>query len=192
MVAERARRELVRALVRAYSGELGAAWAYVGHRLSLPPGSDREMLWQILKDEVRHRKQLLRMLEALGGRPCPRSERKMTLVGTSIAIFSLRGGWFLPMYGAARLEAGNIQEYEVLARQAWLAGRRDLVDELLHLGEVDWDHEALLRGRARTHPLWRLVPSPRPTGARDAIRARFAAWRVRPGVPRHRYSLLLR
>ena len=176
----------------AASGELGAIRAYLGHRRSLPYGADRDLLVRILKDEIRHRRLVIDMLGGLGGRLDPRAERKLMLVGGTIAAFCRVGGWFVPMVGAARLECDNIVEYEILARLAWWAGEHALIDPLLHLAEVEWDHEVWLRERAMTHPLWRCVPCwPRPR-PRAALRADFEAFLRRPTAVSRRFSLLVR
>jgi rubrerythrin len=188
----RARARLVDALRAAYSGEWGAILAYLGHYRSLPPGPDRALIRRILVDEVRHRRLVLAMLETLGGTPNPRAERKLTIVGRAIAAFCRVGGWFLPMVGAARLERDNVVEYEIAARLAWFAGRSEMVDPLLHLAEVEWDHERWLRERASTHPMWRLVPHWRPPAPRASIRARFDAFAAAPRRVRVRRSPLVR
>ena len=66
---------------------------------------DREAIWRILVDEVRHRKTVLAMLRRFGWGPDRRAERKLRGVGKTISVMCHLGGWFLPMYGAARLEA---------------------------------------------------------------------------------------
>jgi rubrerythrin len=188
----RARGEFVRGLELAYSGELGAVWAYLGHRRSLPHGEDRRAVHRILVDEVRHRHVLLAILVEMGSGPDPRCERKLRRVGRAIAAFCRVGGWFLPMYGAARLEADNIVEYEILARLAWHAGRRDLVDVLLDLAEVEWDHERVLRLLAASHPLWRLAPRWPVPPPRASLRERFAAFAAHPTPVQLRRSFLVR
>ena len=173
MNAERARRELVKGLQGAASGELAATLAYLGHRASLPFGADRETIRRILVDEIRHRRIVIAMLEEMGSATDPRRERKLSRIGRAISSFCAVGGWFLPMVGAARLECDNVIEYEVLARHAHEAGFARFVDSLLHLAEVEWDHEFRLRACASRHFLWRLVvrwPVPPP---RESIRARF-------------------
>jgi hypothetical protein len=55
-------------------------------------------------------------------------------------------GWFAPMYGAGRLESRNIVEYETAARHALACGREDLIDCLLTMAEVEWEHEHYFRG----------------------------------------------
>ncbi len=186
MDATTARTRLIRGLQLAYSGEWGAVHAYLGHRAALRHGSDRQLIVDILKDEILHRRIVLRMLEALGAEPDPKRERKMRRIGRTIGCLCRIGGWYLPMYGAARLESANIVEYEDLARLAWFADREGDIDELLHLAEVEWDHEHWLRARAATRWLWRFsprwaVPDPRPT-----IRERFETFRAAPKPPAER------
>jgi hypothetical protein len=188
----RTRAEFVRCLQLAYSGELGAVHAYLGHRASLPFGADRALIRKILVDEIRHRRELLGMLNALGAGPDPRCERKMRRVGSAIAAFCAVGGWFLPMVGAARLEADNIVEYEIAARLAWLAGAFEPIECLLRLAEVEWAHERDLRERATVHSMWRFVPHWPVPPPRESIRARFADFVAKPHAVRRRVSALVR
>ena len=172
---------LGRLLQLAYSGELGAILAYLGHRRSLADPGERLELRRILEDEVRHRRHLLRMLAELKLAPDPYRERKLTLIGRSIGLLCRIGGWFIPMYGAGRLEWQNIIEYERAARLALLAGREDWVGELLGLAEVEWDHELYFRQKAESHWASRWVPLwPKPA-AREEIRESFEEFRRAPG-----------
>jgi hypothetical protein len=173
---EFARAQLTFLLQLAYSGELAATRAYLGHRRSLRDPSERAELGKIIRDEVRHRHCLLDQLAELGSRPVAFRERKMERVGQAISTFCQVGGWFFPMYGAGRLEAQNIREYEVAARLALGAGMHHFIDPLLDMAEVEWDHEHYFRSRASSHPFWRLVPKwPAPSG-RERIRASFEAY----------------
>ena len=113
-------------------------------------------------------------------------------MGNAIALFCRVGGWFFPMYGAARLEADNIVEYEIAARLAWVAGRREYVESLLHLAEVEWDHEHVLRTYAASHPLWRWVPHWPVPAPRESIHARFEAFVRAPTPVKRRWSALVR
>ena len=167
-------------LVLAYSGELGAARAYAGHRVALRDPGERAALGRILRDEIRHRRVIRRMLRALGLGPDPWRERKLDLVGKSISLFCRMGGWFLPMYGAGRLEESNIGEYEHAARLAHAAGLVEWADALLEMAEVEWDHEAFFRGKAASHPAWRVLPGWPAPPPRATIRERFAAWQAGP------------
>lgn len=174
--ASTARAALLLLLQLAYSGELGAARAYVGHRASLRDRDQRAALMRVLKDELHHRHVLLDMLRGLGSGPDARRERKMDLVGRLISLSCFVGGWFVPMYGAGKLERDNIGEYEHAARLAHQAGLEPLVEPLLVLAEVEWDHEALFRRFAASHWLWRLFPSWPDTAPREEIRKSYAAF----------------
>lgn len=176
--ALRARRELVRLLQLAYSGELGAIRAYLGHRAALRDRAERADLGRITREEIRHRHEVGAMLAELGSAPDPRREWKLNLVGKSIAVFCAVGGWFLPMYGAGKLERDNVWEYEHAARLAHVAGLERWVEPLLAMAEVEHDHERWFRAKASSHPLWRVFPHflwP-PLGAREEIRSSFAAF----------------
>ena len=176
MTPAAARSELVTLLQMAYSGERAAAYAYLGHRRSLrrpKRAADRAMLERVLIDEIRHRRAVRRLLRRLGVAADPKRERKMRTIGLTIGAFCRVGGWYAPMYGAGKLERGNIVEYEVAARLAHLAGHVEMVDELLGLAEVEWDHERLFRTAASGHLLWRLSPKWPDTERREHIRCAF-------------------
>ncbi len=176
MTPSAARTELVTLLQMAYSGERAAAYAYLGHRRSLwrtRRAADRTMLTGVLIDEIRHRRTVRGMLRRLDAGADVRRERKMRRIGLTIGAFCRIGGWYAPMYGAGKLERGNIVEYEVAARLAHLAGHDEMVDELLELAEVEWDHEQLFRTAASSHVLWRLSPKWPATAPRSRIRSAF-------------------
>jgi hypothetical protein len=100
-------------------------------------------------------------------------ERTMRCVGTAISLFCRVGGWFCPMYGAGRLERRNIVEYEEAARAAHASGNEDMVEDLIDMAEVEWDHERYFREKAASHFLWRWFPKWTAPGTREEIRARF-------------------
>ena len=118
----------------------------------------------------------------------------MNAVGRLISLFCQVGGWFFPMYGAARLEAQNIREYELAARLAEAAGLRDFVEPLLEMAEVEWDHELYFRSKAMQHPLWRLMPKWSPTLPRCEIRTSFAEFKKVGGwtIPTVKPPMLVR
>ncbi len=178
-----ARHRLILALQMAYSGELGAIHAYIGHRRALKRArhaEDRTLIARILLDEFRHRRSVGRMLAELGAAPDPRRERKMTRIGKTIACLCRFGGWYMPMYGAARLERDNVVEYEIAAQLAHAANTPEYVDELLELAEVEWDHELWLRERSQSHWMWKVTPGWQPPPPRATIRERFETWRSTP------------
>src|SRR5262245_42318584 len=115
------------------------------------------------------------MLVALGARPSRRRELRALVVGRLLGLLCHVAGWFAPMYGAGRLERRNVGEYEEAARFARASGHAELVDCLLGMAEVEWDHEAYFRDRVLAHPLERLVRVWDPLPPRESIRAAFAS-----------------
>jgi rubrerythrin len=157
----------------AYSGELAATRAYLGHRHSLKSRLERAEIGKIIRDEIRHRQCLSDMLAEVRSAPDPGRERKMERVGRAISLFCHVGGWFFAMYGAGRLEAQNIREYELGARLAHLAELHRFIDPLLGMAEVEWDHERYFRSKAMSHWLWRIVPNWAEPPPRERIRVAF-------------------
>src|SRR5690242_17681228 len=99
-----ARRRLVHFLHLAHAGEIGAAIAYDSHARSVRRPAERARISEIRFEEIDHRERVGRILASLGERPDPEIERTMARIGRAIASFCRIGGWFLPMYGAGRLE----------------------------------------------------------------------------------------
>jgi hypothetical protein len=170
-----ARAKLVRRLRIAYSAELGAGYAYRGHWHSVRDTADRAHIRQIEAEEWHHRELVGGMLQQLGGTPSRLREIIFWVIGRSIGVFCHIGGWFAPMYGAGRLERGNIVEYEDAAVFAAACGHDELIDCLLTMAEVEWDHEAYFRSKVVGHPFVRILKLWPPTQPREAIRGRFAA-----------------
>ena len=81
------------------------------------------------------------------------------------------------MYGAARLEAQNIKEYELAARLAHAAELEHFIGPFLEMAEVEWDHESYFRHKAMQVWLWRLMPKWRIPGPRSQIRSSFEEFR---------------
>lgn len=163
-VPEVARRKLVRQLQGAYSGELAAGFAYRGHARSLPPGPDRDRIIEIEAEEWHHRRMVLALLKELGERPSRAREVVFWWIGKAIGLFCRVGGWFVPMYGAGMLERSNIVEYEEAAVYAAECGRTGMIDCILTMAEVEWEHERFFRERIVGHwmlsilPLWDAPP----------------------------------
>jgi rubrerythrin len=171
----RAEERLAALLRLAYSGELAAAFAYRGHANSVRDAEERRRIREIEDEELHHRRLVGDMLLALGRSPSRMRELRAQLVGRTLGLLCHVSGWLLPMYGAGKLESRNVREYEAAARHAWAAGRREWVDCLLTMAEVEWEHEAYFRGRVLAHRFGRRLrlwpaPPPKPT-----IRASFAA-----------------
>lgn len=153
-----ARRKLIRQLRGACSGELAAGHAYRGHARSVRDAAQRERIRAIEAEEWHHRRLVQELLRELGSGPGVLREIVFWIIGHAIAAFCFVGGWFLPMWGAGRLERGNIVEYEIAAEYAVACGHPEMVDCLLTMAEVEWEHEAFFRGVIEGHWMLRLFP----------------------------------
>lgn len=149
---------LVRQLQRAYSGELAAAYAYRGHWRATRDPADRIRIRKIEEEEWDHRRAVGEMLHGFGTRSRIALEVRAWLIGRTLGLLCFVAGWFLPMYGAGKLESRNVGEYVVAARNAMGCGRAELVERLLTMAEVEWDHEAYFRSRIEGHPALRWFP----------------------------------
>lgn len=168
-----AERELATLLQLAYSGELAAAHAYRGHWHSVSDPEERVRIRTIEEEELHHRRMVGEMLQALEIRVSRLREFRASVTGRILGCLCYVAGRLVPMYGAGRLESRNIREYETAARHAWAGQRREWVDCLLTMAEVEWEHEAYFRERVVTHwigrrlPLWPSPPS------KESIRTTF-------------------
>src|SRR6185436_12311163 len=134
-------------------------------------------------EEWHHRAQVGDMLRELGEPPHVFREIRAWLIGRTLGALCHVSGWLAPMYGAGKLESRNVREYEAAARHARDCGRREWVDCLLTMAEVEWEHEAYFRGRVRSRPRgrrMRILPQPPP---KERIRESFAEERAAPAAP---------
>jgi rubrerythrin len=149
---------LVAILKLAYSGELAAGLAYRGHGRAVSDPGERAGIRKIEDEEWHHRDLVGGMLKDLGSGPDPRREKRALAIGRVLGFLCHVSGWLPPMYGAGRLESRNIREYEAAARHAMEAGHPELVDCLLTMAEVEWEHERYFRGKVLSHRLGRRLP----------------------------------
>lgn len=147
---------LIRQLQGAYSGELAAGYAYRGHWKSVRDAGERERIRIIEEEEWHHRELVRGLLEQLGAKPNPIREVIFWIIGRSLGFGCHLTGWFLPMYGAGKLERGNIVEYEDAAVYASRCGQEAMIDCLLTMAEVEWEHEKYFRSRIEGHPWTRI------------------------------------
>ncbi|HEY0320337.1 MAG TPA: ferritin-like domain-containing protein [Pyrinomonadaceae bacterium] len=147
------RRELIRILQAAYSGELAAAYAYRGHWKSLSNLDEKEMVYIIEDEEWAHRRQVRQMLDSLGSRPQWLRECVMWLIGRVIGLTCHLTGWFLPMYFAGRVESGNVREYETASLHAGSLGLTGFEDELLLMAATEGNHELFFMKTVSGHRL---------------------------------------
>ena len=174
MTADDSRQKLVKILQLAYSAEMAAAYAYRGHWHSVRDQEERAQIEQIENDEWHHRELVGEMLRELETAPRRINELRANILGRTLGLLCHLSGWLAPMYGAGRLESGNIVEYEIAAGYARDCGKEHFIDCLLGMAEVEWDHEQYFRSRVLLHRFGKklsLWPQPRP---REMIRASFA------------------
>ena len=176
--ADQSLQKLIAILQLAYSGELAAAYAYRGHWHSVSDADERESIRAIEEDEWRHRKLVGEMLEGLGAQPSRARERRAAIIGRTLGFLCHVMGWLAPMYGAGRLESRNIVEYETAARYAFEGGHADLVDCLLEMAEVEWEHEHYFRCRVLSHAFGRRLPIWLEPPPKETIRLRFQEERL--------------
>jgi hypothetical protein len=153
-----ARRKLIRQLQGACSGELAAGFAYRGHWKSVRDPGERERIRIIEEEEWHHRQLVLGLLRELGAKPRPLREAIFWVIGRTLGALCPVSGWFFPMWGAGRLERGNIVEYELAAVLAAQCGHEGMIDCLLTMAEVEWEHELYFRERVLGHPWLRFFP----------------------------------
>ena len=174
MQADDNNQNLIAILQLAYSGERAAGYAYRGHWLSVIDTGERARIKEIENEEWHHRELIGEMLRSLHAEPSRFRETRALVIGRTLGLMCHFTGWLAPMYGAGRLERSNIREYETAARYARASGQDDLVDCLLTMAEVEWEHEQYFRSRVLLHPLGRrlsLWPMPPP---KEMIRTTFA------------------
>lgn len=150
-----ARKDLVRILQHAYSGEVAAAYAYRGHWKSLKDSPEREHIKQIEAEEWDHRRRVGEWLEKLGAAPRPIRERVFWTIGRTLGVTCHLSGWFMPMYFAGRLESKNSVEYEDAAVSAKELEMHECVEDLLDMARVEVEHEVFFRQVVTGH---RLLP----------------------------------
>lgn len=163
---------LIEILQLAYSGERAAGYAYRGHWHSVSDPEERKRIHTIEDEEWHHRRLVGEMLLSLGAGPNKVRELRAVIVGRTLGFLCHLSGWLAPMYGAGKLESRNIVEYETAARYARGCGRNDLIDCLLTMAEVEWEHEHYFRSKVLQHR-WarRLTIWPEPP-AKESIRLR--------------------
>lgn len=173
--------KLIYLLQNAHAGEKAAAYAYNGHGRSLTNTQEIQELKKIEDEEWDHRKRLAIMLTELGSGPRTSRELLMSLVGNTISFLCILGGylnvfnfgWFMAMYGAGKLEQGNIVEYEVAAQYAVGAGYPQFVASLLDMAEIEWDHELYFRTKSFQSKWSKWIPIWSEPPARELIQKNF-------------------
>ena len=158
MTTQTSEQKLVGMLQLAYSAEMAAALAYRGHWRSLANTAERAEIRRIEAEEWLHRREVGALMKDLLARPRLDYELKYFVTGKVLGWLCFLAGWFLPMYGAGRLESQNFREYELAADYALAAGHLDYIECLLSMAEVEWEHEFYFRGKVEGHPWHKFIP----------------------------------
>lgn len=148
-----ARKNLIRILQNAYSGEVAAAYAYRGHWKSLKESPEKVHIKRIEDEEWRHRENVGRWLTELGAGPRKMREKAFWTIGRTLGLSCYISGWFMPMYFAGRLESQNVKEYEEAAEYARELGMDKCVAEMMEMSAVEAEHELFFRGVVSGHDL---------------------------------------
>jgi demethoxyubiquinone hydroxylase (CLK1/Coq7/Cat5 family) len=144
---ELARRNLIRILQNAYSGEIAAAYAYRGHWKSVKASLERTEIKKIEAEEWDHRRRVGEWFEKLGAKPRRIREKVFWTIGRTLGVSCHISGWFMPMYFAGRLESQNSVEYEDAAEFARELEMDQCVEDLLDMARVELEHEVFFRKR---------------------------------------------
>lgn len=167
-----AEKSLIALLQMAYSGERAAALAYRGHWKSVKNPAISERIKSIEAEEWHHRKLVGEILENLGAKPNSFKEFKAAVIGNCLGVACHFSGWFAPMYGAGKLESRNIGEYELAAKYASECGQEKLIDALLTMAEIEWEHEQFFRAQVEVHFLARIIPVWKLPAPKEMIRVK--------------------
>lgn len=141
----KARRKLIALLRMAYSSEMAAAYAYQGHADSVKNPQEKDKIRDIEREEWVHREKVGKILVELGSGPSGFREFVMSKIGKTLKVLCHVSGWWLPMFGAWRLEVMNVGEYEAAARYAEESGLAQFVPALREMTKVEMDHVIFFR-----------------------------------------------
>ena len=182
MTSQTSQQNLIALLQQAYSAEMAAALAYRGHWRSVSDPTERTEIRKIEAEEWLHRREVGALLKDLLAHPRLGYELKYFVIGSVLGWLCHLAGWFVPMYGAGRLESRNYREYALAATYAQDCQHPEYTDCLLSMAETEWDHEAFFRGKVESHAWHKFVPLWEQLPARSTIRTGNRA-RLSPGMP---------
>jgi len=133
--------KLVDLLRKAYSAEMAAAFAYVGHANSLKAPADKAAVRQIEEDEWDHRRNVLHMMQKYDIPVSRYYEVRFYIIGKIISMSCHLIGWFMPYFFAGKLESGNVCEYFVMLRYFQSLGISEHDEILYEMGMKEKEHE---------------------------------------------------
>ncbi len=140
---------LVTLLQKAYSGEMAAAFAYVGHAGSLKSPDEKAAVRQIEEDEWNHRRNVREIMRKYDIPVSRAYEVYFYLIGKSISLSCYFIGWFMPYFFAGKLESGNVCEYFVMMRHFRSLGITEHDAMLYEMGMKEKEHEIYFLERVK-------------------------------------------
>jgi hypothetical protein len=144
---------LVTLLQKAYSGEMAAAFAYVGHAGSLKCPDAKAAVKQIENDEWNHRKNIRGLMLEYDIPVSRYYETYFYIIGKVISLSCHVIGWFMPYFFAGKLESGNVCEYFVMMRYFQSLGIKDHDEILYEMGMKEKEHEIYFLEQIKSSPL---------------------------------------
>lgn len=145
--------KLVRKLRFAHAAEIAAYHAYEGHWRSVTNQREQEYIRTIALDELKHIRDLERMLDCLGYCTDSTLDKAGKIVGEIIGFMCFYTGWRLPMWVAGAMEKIGTASYLDLAEIAADEKRYAMAYKLLEMGKVEEMHEKYFESVRKTNDL---------------------------------------
>ena len=150
----------------AYSTEIGAYTAYVGHAAATREPEVQADIDRIAADEQHHRQAMGELLERFDAKPWWWLELLFTAIGTIVGTgCHVWGGW-ASAFGAAQFEFGGAGDYRRASKAAHAIGEPDLAAQLDEYQAQEEAHRRYFLALARWY--WRRKRDPRPTLAEQS------------------------
>jgi hypothetical protein len=144
---------LIDLLQRAYSAEMAAAFAYVGHASSLKDPAAKAAVNQIELDEWNHRKHVLGLMRRYEVPVSRYYEARFYIIGKAISLSCHIIGWFMPYFFAGKLESGNVCEYFIMMQYFRSLGITNHDAILYEMGMKEKEHEIYFLSQIKTSKL---------------------------------------
>jgi rubrerythrin len=135
-------KKLIRQLKFAHAAEIAAYHAYEGHWRSVSNTAEREYIYKIALDELKHIKTIERILKGFNSRPSRLLDFGGKVVGELVGFACYYSGWRLPMLVAGAMEKIGTASYKEIALEAAEQGMPILTLILLDMAKVEDEHEA--------------------------------------------------
>jgi len=143
--------KLVRKLRFAHAAEIAAYHAYEGHWRSTTNQREQEYIRNIALDEMKHIRDLERMLDCLGYCTDSTLDKAGKVVGEIIGFMCYYTGWRLPMWFAGVMEKIGTSSYKDIAEIAADEKRYAMAYKLMQMAKVEEQHEEYFQTVRKTN-----------------------------------------